>query len=380
MKIFFVDPNNDTVQVNYPLVEELSKNGLNVTYFSSFNRWGTQYYENNYSINSNYIFFKRANKVKNQKLRQLIKGLSYPFNLIRLFFIIINSSPDIIHFNNITISVYDFLFFRILKLVKFRVIVTQHNYLAHDKESVSKTKINALKTADKIICLSNFTKKQFPDILNPKIEVIKHGNVYEKEVKKFAKKEKEKTNKDVFKLLFFGLIRPYKGIENLIEAYFLLPESIQKKLQLIIIGRALNKSYLDSLVIKKQKHPNIRIVDQFLDAKNMIQIVQESDFGILPYISATQSGVPYLYTSLFKPIIVTNVGALEEQVDIKFAEVCLPKPESIADAISVIISRIEKREICRKDFANFNELNKWEKICDEYVQLYRNLLYNKIIS
>ena len=370
MKIFFIDPNNTTAQVNYPLLEKLLMKNFKVLYLSSFNRWNSDYYEQNYQVNSKYIFFNYANRIKNQKLRQIAKGISYPLNLLKLIVIVCIGKPDILHFNNVTIPLFDFFAFVLFKTLKYRIIITQHNFKEHDKKKVSKYKLKCFNKVDKIICLSDFNKKQFPDHLKSKIEVIKHGNVYEKEIEKYAIKGLKKNKRLIYKLLFIGLIRPYKGLENLIDAYKSLPEDFKNTVQLEIVGNALNKNYLKELKIKQDGCLNIQICDKYLEYSEMVSIIQSSDVGVLPYISATQSGIPYLFASLNKPIIITNVGALPEQVFSDFAEICEPKIESMAQAVENIIYRIKNNKILNKDFERFNTENSLKIIIEDYMNVY----------
>jgi BarA-like signal transduction histidine kinase len=86
MKLFFIDANNTTAQVNYPLLEEFMQMGLDVTYITSFNRWDSDYYESNYDVNSRWFFFNFPNKVGNQRLRQVLKGATYFIDIMKLFF------------------------------------------------------------------------------------------------------------------------------------------------------------------------------------------------------------------------------------------------------------------------------------------------------
>jgi glycosyltransferase involved in cell wall biosynthesis len=375
MNIYFIDPNNNTAQVNYPLLEELIKQGITIKYYTSYNRWDSEYYEQNYVVNSNIVFFRLANKFKTQKLRQILKGVSYPFNLLKLYREIKKHKPDILHFNNVTIAFFDSIFFSFLKRKNYTIVLTQHNFFEHGKDKISNLRLSTFNKADKIITLSSFTKNEFPHEFHQKIRVIKHGNVYEKEIDKYSVLQVEK-NKGVITFLFIGLIRPYKGIELLIEAVKSLPENFHNRVELKIAGKAHSIDYLNKLLKLKEGFNNIQIVNKFLDYNEMISLIQESDVGVLPYLTATQSGVPYLFAGLQKPLIVTDVGALGEQVNTDFAEICSVNSEAISAAISCMLKRLEETSISSASFDDFNRKNKLSAITIEYINIYETLLSN----
>lgn len=372
MRVFFIDPNNDTAQVNYPLIERLGQKGIGIWYFSTINRWDSGYYNSKYRINFINLFFKTANKISKVALRRIAKIMVYPFNLLILLFFIIKKKPSIIHFNNITLPAFDLIFIQMLRLMKIKIVLTLHNYKDHDREHVSWLKIEVMRKVNTIICLSEFTKNQFPENLKHKVVVIQHGNTYEKEIALYLKNQKKLEPKENYQLLFFGLIRPYKGIENLIEAYVLLPNDIKSRIKIEIIGNVLNSRYLEFLSSKISSTKDIKIINKFLEYSEIIESIQTSDIGILPYLSATQSGVPYLYAGLFKPMIVSNVGALPEQVDSSFSEVCEPNPEALSNAIVNMVNKLDNQKIKKESIKNYNKLNEFNNIVNEYIKLYQS--------
>jgi glycosyltransferase involved in cell wall biosynthesis len=304
MKLFFIDANNTTAQVNYPLLEEFMQMGLDVTYITSFNRWDSDYYESNYDVNSRWFFFNFPNKVGNQRLRQVLKGATYFIDIMKLFFFILFNRPEIIHVNNIVIAPITYYFLKLLRIIKLKIILTQHNYKEHDKTTVSLYKSKCFYEFDKIICLSVFTKNEFPKIFHNKINVLPHGNVYNKEIRKYAHDFNNATHRSgSINLLFFGIIRPYKGIELLIDAVCSLEKKIQKDINLRIIGNALNNNYLQTLKSRTNSNTNIQITHKFLDYKEIINEIMMATIGVLPYLNATQSGIPYLYAGLYTPLV-----------------------------------------------------------------------------
>ena len=135
-------------------------------------------------------------------------------------------------------------------------------------------------------------------------------------------------------LLYFGFIRNYKGLDNLLEA-FADARLREFPVKLIVAGEFYEdeKPYLDSIekhnlgnFLEMRTHfiPNDAVVDYFCAADMVVQ----------PYKSATQSGVTQIAYHFSKPMLVTNVGGLSEIVPNGVCGyVVEPNYQAIADAL-----------------------------------------------
>ena len=88
------------------------------------------------------------------------------------------------------------------------------------------------------------------------------------------------------------------------------------KARLLIVGEFYDdpKEYID--LIKKMKiEGKVKVTNQFVPNEEVAKYYQASDIVILPYRSATQSGILNVAYGFYKPVIVTNVGGLAEFVD-----------------------------------------------------------------
>lgn len=144
-------------------------------------------------------------------------------------------------------------------------------------------------------------------------------------------------------LLFFGLIREYKGLDILIEAMSLLDDSYQ----LIIAGESyedFNNKYqilIDNSPFKK----NIRVLQQYIPDEMVSLLFSASDVLVLPYRSATQSGVVAVALQLEMPMVATNVGALGETIRLSDTGLVVDdvSPEAVADGIKEYFTDSEKQ-------------------------------------
>lgn len=115
-------------------------------------------------------------------------------------------------------------------------------------------------------------------------------------------------------LLFFGIIRKYKGLDTLLEA--MANEEIKsKKVKVIVAGEFYEDSiaYLD-LIKKHQLENSVVLVNQFIPDEEVVNYFCAADMVVQPYKHATQSGVTQIAYHFNKPMLVTNVGGLAEMV------------------------------------------------------------------
>lgn len=131
-------------------------------------------------------------------------------------------------------------------------------------------------------------------------------------------------------ILFFGYIRKYKGLGYLIDAMKILKE---KNIKLLIAG----EFYEDEEKYRKQiaesgADGNIFVISDFLPDDKVKFVFSASDVVVLPYVSATQSGIIQAAYNFDKPVIATDVGGLAEVV-INNKTGYIIKPQS-AEAIS----------------------------------------------
>lgn len=136
-------------------------------------------------------------------------------------------------------------------------------------------------------------------------------------------------------LLFFGFVRPYKGLEYLLQA---LPAVIARRprLTLVIAGefwknREAYESQIDALGLR----PHVRVVDRYLSAEEVPTYFAAADAVVLPYVSSTESGIIQLAFGLNTPVITTAVGGNVDFIEHgKTGMLCRPQdPDDLARVI-----------------------------------------------
>ena len=135
-------------------------------------------------------------------------------------------------------------------------------------------------------------------------------------------------------ILFFGLVRAYKGLRYLIEAMKRVVDKTD--CQLLIVGEFYDDPEPYVKIIKEldlQEH--IKIVNRYIPNEEVSLYFDSADVVVLPYVSATQSGIVQIAFGLQTPVITTDVGGLPEAVDHGKTGFVVPARDSdrLADAI-----------------------------------------------
>ena len=147
-----------------------------------------------------------------------------------------------------------------------------------------------------------------------KIRVIPHGiyDQYPKIDKNDAKNQLKIREKNV--ILFFGLLRPYKGVKYLVEAFEQLPPEYIADSRLLVVGEAWEDQESREIIANYPVKSNITLVDQYIPDKDVSLYFSAADMLVLPYTRASQSGVAHIGMSFGIPIIASRVGGLEESL------------------------------------------------------------------
>jgi len=164
-------------------------------------------------------------------------------------------------------------------------------------------------------------------------------------------------------VLFFGFIREYKGLRYLIES---LP-FVRAKLDvhLLIAGEVWGdaKIYRD-LISRLGMASSVTLVGKYIPNEEVARYFAASDLVVIPYVSATQSGIVQLAYGFGKPVVVSRVGGLPEVVEEGVTGYLVPPKDSASISNAVLDFYQHSREAgmseaVRQKRSAFS----WERLC-----------------
>ena len=174
-------------------------------------------------------------------------------------------------------------------------------------------------------------------------------------------------------VLFFGLVRAYKGLDLLIDA-FAVSKLRNSNIKLIVAG----EFYQDENIYRKQIsdlgiEDKVIIYNEFIPDDKVNLYFSATDIIAQTYKSATQSGVTQIAFHFEKPMLVTNVGGLGEIViNGKSGYVVEPKADEIANTLSDFFEKERSNEFIQ---AVRTEKSKyaWNIMTGKILELYKQM-------
>lgn len=227
-------------------------------------------------------------------------------------------------------------------------------------------------SVDKLVAMSNSVYQDInvfnstkPKLLNPHPLYDNYGNAVEKSVAKNLLNLDENNHY----ILFFGLIRDYKGLDILLNAFAQLKNE-QQNIKLIIAGEYYsNQAEYEELIDTLKIRNDLELHTQFIPDDEVYKYFCAADVVVQPYKTATQSGVTQICYHFNKPMIVTNVGGLPEIVpNGKVGLVVEPNKSAVANAILLFYRENKEQEFAQNILLE-KEKYSWNRLCSNIKQL-----------
>ena len=183
-------------------------------------------------------------------------------------------------------------------------------------------------------------------------------------IKQNDAKKRLQIPEDKTTLLFFGLIRPYKGLTLLLKALKQHPEK-----HLFVVGECYeNWAPYQQLMEEYQIETQLTVVNRFVSHKEAALYFSAADATVLPYTSATQSGVLALAYHYETPLVVTDHPGLSQPVIAdQTGEVCHPTVEGVSEAIS-LVTEVTRNKTCRKNLKEAKGNYSWDVYAKEWAE------------
>jgi glycosyltransferase involved in cell wall biosynthesis len=317
-------------------------------------------------------------------IRRALKALEYPFDAVAAALYAIKKKVNIFHVQSV--NEIEILAVLTARLAGMKVVFTMHNVMPrHGELKDYQIKIyRALFThCGRIIIHTESGKREMDDLygVEPgKISVIPHGDYKfftsgeitspEEAKRTLGLPEGSKT------ILFFGAIRPNKGLDFLLRSFPRVVSKVQRAV-LMIIGepcedfavyqRIIDKEGLSASIYKKLEYiPNEDVEKYFLAA----------DVVVLPYREVTGSGILQIAYAFGKPVIATDLPGFRETVSDGENGYLVPKddPKLLGARIVELLSdNILAAEMGRRSEIYSDTKYSWENVAEETANVYREL-------
>jgi len=174
-------------------------------------------------------------------------------------------------------------------------------------------------------------------------------------------------------ILFFGLLRPYKGLETLLRAF-----QEVKGAELWIVGNP--RMDVEPLRRLAADAPGrVRFVTRFVEDAEMPAIFRRADVVALPYRDAEHSGVLYTGLAFGKPLVLSAVGGFPEVAAEGAARLVPPgDPDALAATLSELVANPEARaELSAAAQAAASGPYSWDAVASQTLALYRKLMESR---
>lgn len=135
----------------------------------------------------------------------------------------------------------------------------------------------------------------------------------------------------VTRLLFFGTIRPYKGLEDLLAAFEQLASDDSRRLELHIVGETWEGWTLPLRMLERMQCRNrVRVINRYVSDDEVSQAFAEADLVVLPYHRSSSSGPLHIAMAAGLPVVVSRVGGLIEASEGYGGRVLVPPADPAA--------------------------------------------------
>jgi glycosyltransferase involved in cell wall biosynthesis len=318
-------------------------------------------------------------------VRRIIKLIEYPINVIELLYGIIIEKIDIVHFQSV--NLIELIAVIGSRMIGGKVVFTIHNVMPrHQKLYLYHKFIYRMmySLCHKIIIHSEKGKEEIIDLYkvsSEKIHVIPHGDykffIPEKQISKAEAKSILGFTEDVKTILFFGAIRPNKGLKDILLALPYIKEQVSN-VMLMIVGEMMENynSYREVIVEKQIRNEVFEKLD-YVPNEDVAFYFFAADLVVLPYKEITQSGILQIAYAFGKPVVATDLGGFREAIEDGQNGYLVPlnNIQVLAERCVEILTDKEKLKKMG-DYSRLLSDNKfsWDSIADKTIEVYKRCI------
>lgn len=263
-----------------------------------------------------------------------------------------------------------------------RLVITAHDVLPREpRRGQLRAQRRLYERFDAVVVHSEHGRRRLTDELGldpSRIHVIAHGAFeHLAQVREPLATPRETTQTaplpttDAPIVLFFGLLRPYKGLDLLLDAWRALGTDGRRGAELWIVG--MPRMALDGLDLRQE---GVRLVPRFVDDGELPAFFRRAMLVVLPYREIDQSGVLFTALAFGKPLLLSDVGGFPEIADTGAARTF---PAGDVEALRTALGELLGDDVALARMASAateaaEGRYAWSSIAAAHLELYRSLL------
>ena len=370
MHVQVVDPPAYTPPYDHSLCAALARAGTEVELVTSRFVHGSVPAAEGYRVRE--AFYRRsAGRAAGSRGRRALKLAEHVADMLR--YRIDGARPDLVHYQWLPVPALDSV---LLPSVRPRVL-TAHGVLRQEawRERPGRGLRRLLELMDAVVTLSEYGARRLRDDagIDPgKVRVIPHGALdYLTRLPDEVPLPDDLAAVEDPVILCFGLIRPYKGVDVLLEAYRSLEGA-----ELWIVGRPFGMSIEPLRELASRARGRVRFVPRFVPDRELPAYFRRADMVVLPHRDAEQSGVLYVALAFGKAILMSDVGGFGEVAERGAGRTVPPgDPAALAAALGDLLADRGARErLAAAAAAAAAGPYSWDAVAAQTLALYEDLL------
>jgi glycosyltransferase involved in cell wall biosynthesis len=369
MRVQVVDPSAYTPPYDHALCAALARAGVDVELVTSRFLYGPAPRAEGYEVTES--FYRRTSRRgRDARGRMALKLLEHVPDMLR--YRRHARGADLVHYQWLTVQPLDV---RLLPPARPRVL-TAHDVLPREPRpgQVAATRRLARKMDAVVVHSENGAQRLREEVGvdTERVRVIPHGTFdYLTRLPEETPLPEELRDVEGPVVLYFGLMREYKGIDVLLDAFREV-----RGAELWVVG--MPRMPLEPLRERAARVPStVRFVPRFVTDPEIPAFFRRADLVALPYRQIDQSGVLYTALAFGKPLVLSAVGGFTELAERHGAAVAVPPgdAQALAAAVQGLLDDPGRRdELAAAAARAAAGPYSWDTAAERTVTLYRELL------
>ncbi len=371
MKVQLVDPSAFTPPYDRALAAALARAGAEVELLTSRFLHGPVPPAEGFRVEE--LFYRRsARRGLDAPARLPFKAAEHLPDMLRLRCAL---DADVVHYQWLTIPSLDV---HLLPPRRPRVLTAHYILPPHPSRRQLRSVRRVFGSMDAVVAHSEHSAARLRNEvgLDPaKVRVIPHGTFdYLTRLPEEKPLPAELEGAEGPVILSFGLLRPYKGIEHLLEAFARVAAS-HPGAELWVVGNP----RMDVAPLQRRASEaggRVRFLTRFVDDAEIPAIFRRADLVVLPYLDAEHSGVLYTGLAFGKPLVLSAVGGFPEVAETGAARLVPPGDTA---ALAATLEELLGAEAARAELAAAATAAaagpySWDEAARRTLDLYRELI------